>query len=720
MDGCTCGRGGGGGGGINTLAADAALLRPISGRYRGHAPGLEVELRVDVDGPRSLARVSGDLFKISGATTRYLGTFVVAAPSLAEAGGQLTIEGAGNYSFQSGQAVVKVSVQRVPASQPPPPAVVHFELLQGTAGVQVGCNFESVFFRRVELERDVVAGVTPFSSYDTARLKSGGVDRLLTVESAYAEAGIEIELVNTGGTDTVAVIEAGGDAVWNNRELHASMVRHFVSFENEPGWRVWLLSATAHVSDFRGVMFDNGTFSEPSLNFQDTGRHRQGCAVFHQKLGTGTAENERAQLRTYVHELGHCFNLFHSNQKSSMKPPQANRPGALSWMNEPDSFQSPAGSGAAAFWKAFPFEFDRPELEHLRHGFRNDVIMGGSDFGAGAADTDPLDFADPVEDRTGLELRLRAATSYYLGEPVVLELRLGLASAGRRLVNARLHPNDGFVQLAIRRPGGQLSIYRPFVRAFATPQPQLLDAATPAIYDSAYVGYGRDGLYFEQPGTYQVRAVYEGLDGSRVVSNVVRLRVASPVDRQEDDLADLLLGDQQGRLFYLLGSRCGALEGGNRAFENLLERQGEHPLAVYPRLVFGMCAAQEFKVVDSRRRRVSCQPPDYGGAIAWLAAAVRTTTLGNPQARPMADVGLDNITLGVAFRCLAATQRVAGEAGAARATVEAMNAHFTQPHIPAFVRQRLAAGAEPVAAAAAKGGDDEKRPPRPRKRRASK
>ncbi len=665
-------------------------LRLISGRYRGRTPSLEMELRVDVDGLRPLTQLSGDLFKISGSTTRYIGTFVVVMPSLTETGSQLTIAGEGNYSFQSGQAGVKVNLQRLPVSQPPAPAVVHFELLQGIADVQIGCNFESEFFRRVDLERDVVKGVTSFSSYDTARLDHGGVNRVLTVESAYAEAGIE--LVNTGGTDIVPVIEADADSVWSNRELHASMIRHFGGFKNEPGWRVWLLSATAHVSNFRGVMFDNDVFSEPSLNFQDTGRHRQGCAVFHQKLGTGGAENERAQLRTYVHELGHCFNLFHSNQKHNMNPPQADRPGALSWMNEPDSFQSLAGDGATAFWKAFPFEFDRLELEHLRHGFRNNVIMGGSNFGTSAADADPLDFADPVEDRSGLELRLRSAKSYYLGEPVVLELRLSLAGPVRRLVNARLHPNDGFMQLVIERPGGRLSIYRPFVRALATLQPQVLDAETPAIYDSAYVGYGRDGLYFDQPGTYQVRAVYQGLDGSIVASNVVRLRVTSPVDRQEDDLADLLLGDQQGRLFYLLGSRCGSLDSGSRALENLLERHGEHPLAVYPRLVFGMCAAQEFKVVDSRRQRVNCQPPDYRAAMALLATAVGTTKIGNPQAWPTADVGLDNITLGMAFRCLAATQQAAGEEGAARATVEEMNAHFAQPHIPPFVQQRLTEG----------------------------
>jgi hypothetical protein len=41
--------------------------------------------------------------------------------------------------------------------------------------------------------------------------------------------------------------------------------------------------------------------------------------------------------------------------------------------------------GAAAFWAAFPFQFDDLELAHLRHGFRNAVIMGGNPFGTGGS-----------------------------------------------------------------------------------------------------------------------------------------------------------------------------------------------------------------------------------------------------------------------------------------------------------------------------------------------
>ena len=54
----------------------------------------------------------------------------------------------------------------------------------------------------------------------------------------------------------------------------------------------------------------------------------------------------------------------------------------------------------------------------------------------------------------------------------------------------------------------------------------------PAIYDSAYIGFGRDGFYFEQPGRYELRAQYIAADGSRVISPVVQLRVRPPVARR--------------------------------------------------------------------------------------------------------------------------------------------------------------------------------------------
>jgi len=139
---------------------------------------------------------------------------------------------------------------------------------------------------------------------------------------------------------------------------------------------VWLFTARLHDlgPGLLGIMFDQ------------QGRQRQGCADFHASLAGTTPDRLRSQLYTCVHELGHCFNLFHSFHKEFMNPPQPNRLGALSWMNYPQRYQPSSGpGGTAAFWSAFPFRFDDLELVHLRHAFRDNIIMGGNPFGTGAA-----------------------------------------------------------------------------------------------------------------------------------------------------------------------------------------------------------------------------------------------------------------------------------------------------------------------------------------------
>ena len=73
--------------------------------------------------------------------------------------------------------------------------------------------------------------------------------------------------------------------------------------------------------------------------FDQSGRQRQGCAAFHSVIGGTSNEAQRAMLRTYVHELGHCFNLYHSHHKEFMNPPQPNRLDALSWMHYPQEYR---------------------------------------------------------------------------------------------------------------------------------------------------------------------------------------------------------------------------------------------------------------------------------------------------------------------------------------------------------------------------------------------
>ena len=127
-----------------------------------------------------------------------------------------------------------------------------------------------------------------------------------------------------------------------------------------------------------------------------------------------------------------------------------------------------------------------------------------------------------------------------------------------------------------------------------------LDAENPSIYESSYIGYDKnEGVLFDSIGTYTLRGVYYALDGSRVLSNVLTMRVTPPLTDEDEKVAELLLGDDQGMLFYLLGSDSNFLQQGNDALNQVLEEHGEHPLAVYARMVKGFNASREFKMLTT-------------------------------------------------------------------------------------------------------------------------
>lgn len=661
-------------------------FRNVSGRYRGRSGGtgdLKLELRVDVDGRRPMRRVSGDFYRTTGTTVTYVGSFIITTPTLTVNQTEVIIDGVGVYTFTTGSPRLRVTIPRVGEFMPPASAAAQFMTTAGVPGAQYNCAFESSLFRRLEFESDFVAGVTPFQSYNTGLLPSGGTARVLTVTAAFAEAGVE--MVDTGETDEVPIAMAGPDRIWTNRELHASMERHFRIWRNDPGWRIWLLAATIHEagSGLRGIMFDQ------------EGAQRQGCAVFHDVIGGASNQIVRAQLRTYVHELGHCFNLFHSHQKEYMHPPQPNRMDALSWMHYPDSYQSAIGSGAGAYWAAFPFQFDDLELVHLRHAYRDDIIMGGNAFGIGAADIDPLIFANPIEDNSGLRLTISSSANYYLGEPVVVEIKLETTDTRGKRVNARIHPNNGFLQVGISKPGGRTSIYRPLIQQCSDPEMIMLDSKTPAVYDSAYIGYGKDGFYFDAPGVYELRAIYHAPDDSRVLSNVLRLRVDAPIDEQERDIAEHFLGDEQGWLLYLLGSDAEGLSNGNAAFDHVLAKYDKHPMAVYAKLAKGMNASRPFKTIDTVENRVIVREADYKESEELLSEVVQTTVTANPTADPTADVGVDNITLNMTMRRLCEVQQTVGDVERSKATARALLNHFAAPGIPRYVRAKIESQLEP-------------------------
>jgi hypothetical protein len=638
------------------------LLHRTSGRYRGTG-SVQLELRVDVDGRRPLRRTSGDFYVQSGATLSYFGSFVVHSPAITVTSTHVIVDGIGTFTWSAAYPRVRVSVPRTSIFHAPGSATVQFLTAGGAAGASYACGHASPFFRTIQLEEDKVSGLTPFVSYDTSALAAPPPARSLSIAAAYAEAGIEIQVAGIRNVVPTGAIGAS----WSNAELHNAMVSNFSLWQNIPQWKVWLLTAQLHDlgPGLLGIMFDQ------------QGAQRQGCAVFHASLAGTTPSKQRDQLYTCVHELGHCFNLYHSFHKQYMNPPQPNRLDSLSWMNYPWYFPG----GPSSFWSQFPFQFDDPELVHLRHAFRNDIIVGGNPFGTGAALEDPRAFEEAIEDNSGLRLELRGRTSYLLGEPVVPELKLERTDLRGKETVPHLHPNFGFVEIGIRHPSGRVMVYRPMMQHCVDPGRTTLNDEQPAIYESAFIGFGDDGLYFDAPGLYQLRAVYLAPDGSRVVSNIFSVRVRSPVTRDDDSVAELLLGTEQGALFYLMGSDSEYLRNGNDAIETVLDAHGKHPLAVYARLLTGVNATREFKRITPDNKVVA-RAPDMDTAIVNLSAVVDASIQGK---------GVDNISLNFAMRTLADAQEVSEGPDAAAETAKRMLEHFRKQKLNAGVLRAIEA-----------------------------
>ena len=238
------------------------LKRAVSGRYGATSAGWRLELRVDVDGSRPLRRVSGDYYRVTGGTVSFFGSFVIDAITLTVTSSAVTITGIASTTWTTSFNRARVTIPRVWLFSPPAAATLRWSNAAGSPGASYTCGYVSRHFRSVTLEQDCEAGITPFSSYHTGSLPSGGSPRTLTIPGVYAEAGIEMASAGVPN-----ILPAAPGSAWDNAELHNAMVNHFSLWRDAPQWNVWLFHASRYVnSGVLGIMFDQH------------GKQRQGCA----------------------------------------------------------------------------------------------------------------------------------------------------------------------------------------------------------------------------------------------------------------------------------------------------------------------------------------------------------------------------------------------------------------------------------------------------------
>ncbi len=568
------------------------FFRPSSGRYEGdmvwpRTGRRALDLRVDVDsiGINSpvMDRISGDfyqVYRIWGHSWRvYRESWIVDAPSVKRSTWETEITGRVRF-WQGTHPGTSVRV-RIPRSWfgRAGPAEVAFLDASGRPTSTYSCPRLSSSLRELSLEVDVCASVNAapiLPEYDTHAhpTRPNIPRRTLTIEGAYREEGVR---VTVRPDHTVIDDSADQFTTWSVAELHDAMETYFSQYTGRwPAWQMWgLLAGSFDSSGTAGIMFDASAIYGGAGEPPD----RQGFAVFRNHswfanlpgpdgpTNDAEAEAMRDYLYTWVHEAGHAFNFLHSWDKG--------RPDSLSWMNYPWRYDN--RNGAGSYWSDFEFRFDDEELIHLRHGDRASVIMGGDPWASGGHLEAPSGSGAQLEGQPPIEFLLRSKENFEFMEPVELEFRVrSLLEDSPLELDTRLRPEFGGVSVHIRRPDGRIVQYAPITSMLGTPRLQTLKPfekkrkGEDRYSENVFLGYGKYGFDFEEPGEYLVRAMYQGGGEVLIPSNVHRIRIGSPSSKEEEEIGRSFFTYQVGMGLYLSGSRSPHLEEGMAVLESIV------------------------------------------------------------------------------------------------------------------------------------------------------
>ena len=673
--------------------------QPVSGTYVGQRGSQRLELRLDLRQPgteglyRPLNLVSGDFFRdVGGGEWEYRSSFAVEHPYVTWGAEEVTIAGtmaayrnlelAASSDEPASRQVLRVSIPLRSVHEPAEPALVQI-LHWGTYRTTFLCDKTSPFLRGIDLEIDRIADTELPRAFNTGTVANRPPDLLpldLDVPRAYQRAGIDVRLLSD--EEVFEPAEAGEDLKWDEDELHNAMVHHFSEWRDEPQWKLYLLIAT-HFKMYpeylvTGIMYDS-QYRDPNDPFP-----RQGAAAFYSTMkmpqvwgGLPQAEFDRNYLRTCVHELGHALNLLHSFDKD--------QPDSLSWMNYPWRYPygynlPPGWNGTNQFWKGCRFEFDAEELRHLRHHALMEVIPGGAAFGALGHDVAAPMAASPQSlEQAPVALYVRTRPERYLfnfAEPVTVELKLKNQTQAPMVVPNMLNPEFGLLELYIRDPKGRVKPYQPLFKLCGEVKTKELPPGE-KLYESVFIAYGAGGFYFEEPGEYQIWAVY-GAGGLRLRSNALRIRVAFPQKPEEEKMALMTFERDQGHVLYMRGAAH--LDQANDQLREVAEQFPRTGLSHYIHFCFGNSQARGFKNLITGE----VQPPKLEEAAKQLTEASKLVVVDRKQ-RSM----LDNITHGRAVDLLTDVYQRMDEPAQAKEVLDKTVRYFTRMEVKPDVIQEM-------------------------------
>lgn len=594
-------------------AADEAEFDSQTGFMPGanrHAKWLKDELRLDVDGRYPQMQASG-VFKVNAFTSV---SWIARLKSTRDQNVWL-----GDIWFKDGSANamrhtrVRIKVKRSWYSNQRQ-LIARFYGGGAPARVQ-HFKFVSRYFHPVEFEYDRVSDVaatdmvTSINTCDHPNRSASLSCENLSLEKVYKRAGFNV--TKSGGDSAVPVDDSGTNATWSDAEMHDAMQSYWSRFENKAQWAMWVMFARLHDSGngLGGVMFD------------DIGpNHRQGTAIFSNSFisqapageTNPAAWVERMRFWTAAHEMGHGFNLAHSWQKALGSPwlaSLANDPEARSFMNYPYN----VSGGESTFFSDFEYRFSDDELVFMRHAPAKFVQMGNADW------FDNHGFRQQMQQQPApfqLQLRNNKQSSVYeFLEMINLELKLTNISGQTRLLDKQTLKQYQNMAIIVKRDGMPARQWLPYAQYLRNTGKTAIEHGQ-SLYDTLLISAGKNGWDISEPGNYTVQAVLT-IDEDIIVSNTLKLRVATPQTHAEEVCAQDLFVKDVGQVLTFGGSQF--LESANNALEEIIVQLPESNAARHAQIALALPKLRNYKLLN-----IDVDAPDLLTALTNKQAAIKS------------------------------------------------------------------------------------------------
>jgi hypothetical protein len=280
--------------------------------------------------------------------------------------------------------------------------------------------------------------------------------------------------------------------------------------------------------------------------FDQLADEREGACNFIQNF-TGVHNDNRARLRSAIHEVGHGFNQLH--------PPTENLPNDNSIMTQSGGVRTVIQNAGGTYPDDINFAFNAHNRHHLIHSPDVVVRPGGEDFLFGHDGTFAPEAQDDGRD-LGVALSVAATTGRLkLGQPLVLRIELTNGGAQPVSVPATFGTKLHNVSIVVRRAGREERRLRSFVLICHEELYRDLAPGKSITWEEV-VYWDRNGVVFPDPGPYKVsveaRWFLDGLPLAAEASSDVW--VDYPLTDKENAVAAALLDDEVGKYVALGGN----------------------------------------------------------------------------------------------------------------------------------------------------------------------